>query len=223
MSSFPAAGDRGFPPRHCRRPMGSRPRRSTRLDRIISPKPVPEPLQLRDEIKRLALQAGFDLAGVAGVDQSDEHRFFPEWIAAGRAGDMHYLEARSESGELKRALSRGCSSVGAFRGGLRHELQRRPAILYPRRIDLAGLDLALRLPAARLPRRAAPQTAPARSRLRHTVRTIRRSKNHAPGAMSIPALSSSASSPNMRASAGSAKTRALSTSSLGPGCFSESC
>ncbi len=64
---------------------------------------MPEPLQLRDEIKRLAREAGFDLAGVATADQSDEHRFFPEWIAAGYAGDMHYLEARTDAGELKRA------------------------------------------------------------------------------------------------------------------------
>lgn len=64
---------------------------------------MPEPLHLRDEIKRLAREAGFDLAGVASAAQTDEHRFFPEWIAAGRAGDMHYLEARNELGELKRA------------------------------------------------------------------------------------------------------------------------
>ncbi len=64
---------------------------------------MPEFLQLRDEIKRLALEAGFDLAGIASADQSPEHRFFPAWIAAGQAGDMHYLEARDESGDLKRA------------------------------------------------------------------------------------------------------------------------
>jgi len=60
-------------------------------------------VNLRDEIKRLALEAGFDLVGVAGAAQTAEHRFFPEWLAAGHAGEMSYLEARNEAGELKRA------------------------------------------------------------------------------------------------------------------------
>src|ERR1022692_2706733 len=55
------------------------------------------------EIKRLASEAGFDLAGIAGVADTAEHRFFPQWIADGRAGEMKYLEARNEAGELKRA------------------------------------------------------------------------------------------------------------------------
>jgi len=58
---------------------------------------------LKDEIKRLALEAGFDLAGVAGVDETPEHRFFSQWIAEGRAGEMKYLESRNEAGDLKRA------------------------------------------------------------------------------------------------------------------------
>ena len=49
------------------------------------------------------MELGFDLAGVAGVADSPEHRFFPEWIAEGRAGEMKYLEARNEADELKRA------------------------------------------------------------------------------------------------------------------------
>ncbi|MGA2371264.1 MAG: tRNA epoxyqueuosine(34) reductase QueG [Candidatus Korobacteraceae bacterium] len=58
---------------------------------------------LKSELKRLALEAGFDLAGVAGVADTPEHRFFPAWIADGRGGGMKYLEARNEAGELKRA------------------------------------------------------------------------------------------------------------------------
>ena len=58
---------------------------------------------LAQELKRLALEAGFDLAGIAGVADTPEHRFFPDWIAAGRSGEMKYLEARNEAGELKRA------------------------------------------------------------------------------------------------------------------------
>jgi epoxyqueuosine reductase len=64
---------------------------------------VPSHLHLSSEIKRLALDAGFDLAGVAGVSDSPEHRFFPDWIADGRAGEMKYLEARNATGDLKRA------------------------------------------------------------------------------------------------------------------------
>ena len=60
-------------------------------------------LNLKNELKRLAAEVGFDLSGVAGVTDTPEHRFFPEWIAAGRAGEMNYLEARNDAGELKRA------------------------------------------------------------------------------------------------------------------------
>ena len=59
-------------------------------------------LQLREEIKRLALEAGFDLAGVASAADTHEHEFFPGWIAAGNAGDMTYLERRNNDGKLKR-------------------------------------------------------------------------------------------------------------------------
>jgi epoxyqueuosine reductase len=64
---------------------------------------VPEQLQLNDEIQRLAREVGFDLAGVASAADAAEQRFFPNWIASGYAGEMRYLEARNDSGELKRA------------------------------------------------------------------------------------------------------------------------
>jgi epoxyqueuosine reductase len=57
---------------------------------------------LSHEIKRLSAEVGFDLCGIAGVADTPEHQFFPEWIAEGRAGDMHYLEKRRESGALTR-------------------------------------------------------------------------------------------------------------------------
>ena len=76
---------------------------AARRARIISAEPVYSRNNLRDEIKRLALDVGFDLAGIAGAAETAEHRFFPDWIAAGHAGDMRYLEARNASGELKRA------------------------------------------------------------------------------------------------------------------------
>lgn len=59
--------------------------------------------QLSSEIKRLALGAGFDLAGIAPAADTPEHAFFPQWISNGIAGDMTYLEARDDAGQLKRA------------------------------------------------------------------------------------------------------------------------
>src|SRR5262252_2411798 len=58
-------------------------------------------------VKRAASDAGFDLAGIAPATDSQELRAFPEWIAAGHAGEIKYLEARDDNGSLKRAsLSR---------------------------------------------------------------------------------------------------------------------
>src|ERR1700733_6738709 len=58
--------------------------------------------------KRAAQSAGFDLCGVAPVADSPELAYFVDWIAAGHAGEMKYLEARSdatsaEQGPLKRS------------------------------------------------------------------------------------------------------------------------
>ncbi len=58
---------------------------------------------LARELKKLALDAGFDLAGVAGVGDTPEHEFFAAWIAEQRAGEMKYLEARNAEGHLKRS------------------------------------------------------------------------------------------------------------------------
>ena len=59
--------------------------------------------QLKEQLKRAALDLGFDLAGVAGVADTPEHRFFSDWIDDGHAGEMKYLEARNEADALKRA------------------------------------------------------------------------------------------------------------------------
>jgi epoxyqueuosine reductase len=52
---------------------------------------------------RAATGAGFELAGIAPVEDSPELEYFPRWIAEGHAGEMRYLEARDEQGRLKRA------------------------------------------------------------------------------------------------------------------------
>jgi epoxyqueuosine reductase len=58
---------------------------------------------LAREFKKLAQDAGFDLAGIAGVADTQEHAFFRGWMSEGRGGEMKYLDARNNAGELKRA------------------------------------------------------------------------------------------------------------------------
>ncbi|MGA9306751.1 MAG: tRNA epoxyqueuosine(34) reductase QueG, partial [Candidatus Sulfotelmatobacter sp.] len=54
-------------------------------------------------VTQAATDAGFDLAGVAPVNDAPELEYFPRWIADGHGGEMKYLEARDEQGRLKRA------------------------------------------------------------------------------------------------------------------------
>jgi len=54
-------------------------------------------------VKRVAEEAGFDVAGIAPATDAPELKNFPEWIAAGHAGEMKYMEARDDRGDLKRA------------------------------------------------------------------------------------------------------------------------
>jgi epoxyqueuosine reductase len=59
--------------------------------------------QITTLVKQAAHDAGFELAGIAPVRDLPELNHFPQWIAAGHAGEMKYLEARDEAGQLKRA------------------------------------------------------------------------------------------------------------------------
>jgi len=64
-------------------------------------------LDFHSSVKRAALDAGFDLCGIASAADHRELDYFPEWIASGHAGEMKYMEARDDQGQLKRAsLSR---------------------------------------------------------------------------------------------------------------------
>src|SRR6202795_1452173 len=58
---------------------------------------------LSTRIKQCARNAGFDLCGIAPVRDFAELQVFPSWIADGKHGEMKYMEARDDSGELKRA------------------------------------------------------------------------------------------------------------------------
>jgi epoxyqueuosine reductase len=58
------------------------------------------------EARRTALEHGFADAGVVALPHAQTERDagrFEAWIAAGRAGSMHYLERRTEAGDLTRA------------------------------------------------------------------------------------------------------------------------
>ena len=57
-------------------------------------------------VKYAAKDAGFELAGIAPVENLPELAHFPGWIDAGRAGEMKYMESRDDSGQLKRASLR---------------------------------------------------------------------------------------------------------------------
>jgi epoxyqueuosine reductase len=59
--------------------------------------------EIAARIKRAAAHAGFDLAGIAPASHHRELEYFPAWISAGHAGEMKYMEARDEEGQLKRA------------------------------------------------------------------------------------------------------------------------
>src|SRR5579864_6740771 len=54
-------------------------------------------------VREAAHRAGFELAGIAPIRDFPELNHFPAWIEAGHAGEMKYMEARDEAGQLKRA------------------------------------------------------------------------------------------------------------------------
>jgi epoxyqueuosine reductase len=68
-------------------------------------------LELTQWLRTLALEAGFDTAGIAPVSDPTSPRSsalltaerFSSWIAAGRAGEMDYLKRRDDSGILLRS------------------------------------------------------------------------------------------------------------------------
>jgi epoxyqueuosine reductase len=53
--------------------------------------------------RAIALEAGFDLAGVASAAPPPELAFFAEWIARGHAGEMAYLTSQREKRSSVRA------------------------------------------------------------------------------------------------------------------------
>src|SRR5262249_54964712 len=62
------------------------------------------PLDLRSVVGSAAREAGFERCGIVSLRdlKAPELGFLREWIGAGYGGEMKYLEARTEAGELKR-------------------------------------------------------------------------------------------------------------------------
>jgi epoxyqueuosine reductase len=58
---------------------------------------------LSERIKEFARETGFELCGIAPARDFAELQAFPAWIDDGRHGEMKYMEARNEDGDLKRA------------------------------------------------------------------------------------------------------------------------
>jgi epoxyqueuosine reductase len=65
--------------------------------------------QITGLVKQAAHDAGFELAGIAPVRDLAELNHFALWIEAGYAGEMKYLEARDDTGRLKRASLRSAA------------------------------------------------------------------------------------------------------------------
>jgi len=62
--------------------------------------------ELSNVVKDFAREAGFELSGIAPIGDFAELEHFPKWIEAGHAGEMEYLKARNDSGQLKRSSPR---------------------------------------------------------------------------------------------------------------------
>ncbi len=64
---------------------------------------------VRDDVRALALAAGFNEAGVVALPYAAEERDarrFTSWMRAGRAGTMRYLQRTTDEGQLARARVR---------------------------------------------------------------------------------------------------------------------
>jgi epoxyqueuosine reductase len=63
------------------------------------------------QVKACALDAGFDLCGIAGVESYDELTFLREWIDRGYHGEMHYMARSADRRSDVRAVLPSAQSV----------------------------------------------------------------------------------------------------------------
>ena len=59
--------------------------------------------EIKAALAQAATDAGFELFGIAPVNDFPELEYFPRWIAAGHAGEMKYMAARDDQGRWKRS------------------------------------------------------------------------------------------------------------------------
>ena len=62
-------------------------------------------------IKQKAVSLGFDLCGIAPVDEFPELSFLPEWLAKGYAGEMAWMARTAERRADVRQVVPGARSV----------------------------------------------------------------------------------------------------------------
>lgn len=55
-----------------------------------------DPHQLAASIKQKAKEIGFDLCGITSAKKTEHEAYLRDWLAAGKAGEMHYLASRVE-------------------------------------------------------------------------------------------------------------------------------
>lgn len=53
--------------------------------------PAPNPQQLAERIKALALEYGFQRCGISGIDLGEDEAHLRHWLAQGLYGDMHWM------------------------------------------------------------------------------------------------------------------------------------
>src|SRR5512144_1747282 len=73
------------------------PKPCTAPGRIQRPRPAISsskmtPLATAQLVKRLAREVGFDLVGITTVKPTERGEYYREWLAAGNAGEMAYLQ-----------------------------------------------------------------------------------------------------------------------------------
>ncbi len=65
---------------------------------------------LAADIRRLALDLGFDAVGITGIDLAEDEERLAAWLAAGHAGEMHYMarfgRRRARPAEIKQGTLR---------------------------------------------------------------------------------------------------------------------
>jgi epoxyqueuosine reductase len=64
---------------------------------------LPQTKSIPETVRQAAAEAGLDSVGIVDVREFPELEYLSEWLDAGHAGEMKYLESRSDDGEFKRA------------------------------------------------------------------------------------------------------------------------